>query len=291
MDINLGFWRAKTQGTRLDRPSLDSSDGARTPSSMPMMTSISQPRHTFCPHSASIPPRWDLASLECPGEFCETLQNQEVTYNSADIYRNTAWFGFKTICQPKAGETVVVTGAAGAVGSLVGQLAKAEGCTVVGLAGDDAKCEWLRTLGFDHAINYKTANVAKALREAAPNGFDSYFDNVGGDLSSTILTQMKDFGRVAVCGAISAYNAEGTPEQQPALQSLFVFKQLKMEGFLVWRWADRWLEGIESMYKLVEAGKIQYQETTTEGFENMPKAFISMLRGGNTGKAIVKASL
>lgn len=162
---------------------------------------------------------------------------------------------------------------------------------MIGLAGDDAKCEWLKSLGFDHAINYKTANVAQALRTAAPKGFDAYFDNVGGELSATILNQMKDYGRVAVCGAISAYNLEKPAELVPALQSLFVFKQLKMEGFLVWRWANKWLEGIESMYKLVDSGKLQYQETTTEGFEQMPKAFISMLRGGNTGKAIVKANL
>lgn len=205
---------------------------------------------------------------------------------------NTAYFGFLDICKPQPGETVVVTGAAGAVGSIVGQIAKAKGCRVVGLAGDEAKCEWLRLLGFDAAINYKTAGVAKALREAAPDGYDCYFDNVGGELSSTIISQMRTFGRIAVCGSISSYNtpAKEVP-QVPILQPVFVFKQLSMQGFLVWRWADRWQQGIEDVLKLVEGGQVQYQETTTEGFENMPAAFIDMLRGGNTGKAVVKSNL
>lgn len=206
---------------------------------------------------------------------------------------NTAYFGFIDLCKPKAGETVVVTGAAGAVGSVVGQIAKSLGCRVVGLAGDDAKCKWLtEELGFDVAINYKTPDVPKQLRAAAPDGYDCYFDNVGGELSSQILQQMRVYGRIAVCGSISSYNT--APElvpRVPILQPLFVFKQLEMHGFLVWRWAERWTEGIEGVYKLVEAGKVKYQETTTEGFERMPEAFIDMLRGGNTGKAVVKSNL
>lgn len=205
---------------------------------------------------------------------------------------NTAYFGFLELCKPKAGETVAITGAAGAVGSIVGQIAKARGCRVVGLAGDDAKCAWLKSLGFDHAINYKTANVREALRAAAPNGYDCYFDNVGGDLSSAIIDQMRDYGRIAVCGAISAYNtAPKDVPRVPILQPRFVMKQLEMHGFLVQRWNSRWQEGLEEVRKLVDSGKVQYQETTTEGFENLPRALIEMLRGGNTGKAVVKSNL
>lgn len=122
---------------------------------------------------------------------------------------NTAFFGLLELCQPKAGETVVVTGAAGAVGSLVGQIAKLKGCRVVGFAGTDEKCQWLeKELGFDKAINYKKGNMRAALLEAAPKGVDCYFDNVGGELSSIIINQMNLFGRIAVCGSISSYNLE-----------------------------------------------------------------------------------
>lgn len=120
---------------------------------------------------------------------------------------NTAYFGFLEICQPKAGETVVVSGAAGAVGSVVGQIAKLKGCRVIGFAGSDEKCQWLTNeLGFDHAINYKKSDHRLALSKAAPNGVDCYFDNVGGELSSTVIQQMNLFGRVSVCGSISSYN-------------------------------------------------------------------------------------
>lgn len=200
---------------------------------------------------------------------------------------NTAYFGFLELCQPKAGETVVVTGAAGAVGSIVGQIAKIKGCRVVGFAGSDEKCKWLEDeLGFDKAINYKTGDMAKALKEAAPKGVDCYFDNVGGELSYTILAQMNLYGRISVCGAISGYNDQEV--NVPAVQKLFVFNQLKMEGFIVWRWADRWFEGLTELAKWIQEGKIKYHETITLGFENTPKAFLEMLRGKNTGKAVVK---
>lgn len=203
---------------------------------------------------------------------------------------NTAYFGFLEICKPKAGDVVAVTGAAGAVGSLVGQIAKIKGCKVIGLAGSDDKCDWLKNeLNFDHAINYKTANVKEALREAAPDGIDCYFDNVGGELSSVILNQMSQFGRISICGSISSYNlpVEQWPKV-PILQPLFVMRQLTMEGFVVTRYNDRWMEGITKLAEWVMQGKIKYQETVTNDFENMPTALIEMLRGKNTGKAVVK---
>lgn len=200
---------------------------------------------------------------------------------------NTAYFGFLELCEPKVGETVVVTGAAGAVGSLVGQLGKLRGCSVIGFAGSDEKCKWLESeYGFDKAINYKSPNLYKQLKEASPKGVDTFFDNVGGDVSSMVSSRMNDYGRISVCGAISSYNSD--IPKVPAVQTAFVFKQLKMQGFLVWRWSDRWMEGITEMAKLVETGKLKYHETVTDGFESTPQAFIEMLRGKNFGKAIVK---
>lgn len=201
---------------------------------------------------------------------------------------NTAYFGLLEICQPKEGETVVVSGGAGAVGSLVGQIAKIKGCKVIGIAGSAEKCKWLEAeCGFDKAINYKTDDIAKALKEAAPKGIDCYFDNVGGEISAAVIKQMNLFGRISVCGAISGYNDQQVTV--PAPQSNFVWNQLKMEGFIVHRWTDRWMEGVKQMLQWIKDGKIKYEETITEGFENMPQAFIDMLNGKNTGKAIVKA--
>uniref|UniRef100_A0A182XUF9 Prostaglandin reductase 1 n=1 Tax=Anopheles quadriannulatus TaxID=34691 RepID=A0A182XUF9_ANOQN len=199
---------------------------------------------------------------------------------------NTAYFGLQELCQPQPGETVVVSGAAGAVGSVVGQIAKIKGCRAVGIAGTEEKCEWLRKIGFDAAINYKRNDVYGELKKAAPRGVDCYFDNVGGSVTETVLKQMNVYGRIAVCGAISNYNSAVGKVTDPQRQ--FVFKQLRMEGFLVWRWNDRWLEGIEGNLRWIREGRLAYEETVTEGFERMPEAFIDMLRGGNTGKAVVK---
>ncbi|XP_039453376.1 prostaglandin reductase 1-like [Culex pipiens pallens] len=199
---------------------------------------------------------------------------------------NSAYFGFLEICRPKEGETVVVSGAAGAVGSLVGQIGKIKGCRVVGIAGTDEKCAWLRELGFDEAINYKTADIEAELGVAAPEGVDCYFDNVGGKISEIVRKQMRSRGRIAVCGTISMYN--GSPTQVADPQRDFVWKELVQEGFSVHRWTDRWLEGIGQNLKWIQEGKLKYRETVTEGFENMPKAFIEMMKGGNIGKAIVK---
>lgn len=166
-------------------------------------------------------------------------------------------------------------------------MGKLKDCRVVGFAGSDEKCKWLESeYGFDKAINYKSENVYKQLKSATPKGIDTFFDNVGGEVSSMVFNQMNDYGRIAVCGAIASYN-HAIPKV-PAVQNAFVFKQLKMQGFLVWRWSDRWMEGITEIAKLVKEGKLKYHETITEGFENTPQAFIEMLRGKNYGKAIVK---
>lgn len=207
---------------------------------------------------------------------------------AAGMVGMTAYFGLLEICKPKAGETLVVTGAAGAVGSLVGQIAKIKGCKVIGFAGSDEKVSWLKKeCHFDEVFNYKTVDAAKELRKAAPKGVDCYFDNVGGELSSIIINQMNLFGRISVCGSISAYNDESLPKAT-ILQPAMVFKQLKMEGFIVHRWDDRREEAFAQLIKWTKEKKIVSRFHITEGFDNIYDAFIGMLAGDNIGKAIVK---
>ncbi|KAJ8731264.1 hypothetical protein PYW07_004428 [Mythimna separata] len=201
---------------------------------------------------------------------------------------NTAYFGLKEICQPKPGETIVITGAAGAVGSHVGQIGKILGCRVVGFAGTDEKCEYLeKELGFDRAFNYKTGDIRAALKEGCPQRVDCYFDNVGGEISSTIINYMNKYGRIGICGSISSYNESKLPKAS-ILQPSMVLKELKMEGFVVNRWTDRWNEGIEANLKWLGEGKLKYKEKIYHGFDNMVDSLVGLLRGENTGKAVVK---
>ncbi|KAL0841448.1 hypothetical protein ABMA28_015130 [Loxostege sticticalis] len=207
----------------------------------------------------------------------------------------SAYFGFLEECKPQAGETVVVTGAAGAVGSIVGQIAKIKGCKVIGFAGSDEKVKWLETeLGFDKAINYKTADVYKALKEAAPEGVDCYFDNVGGELSSAIISQMRLNGRVTVCGSISAYNEDAlfdysTLPKATVLTPFVLANQLRIKGFVcASRPLSRWPEAFEDITKWIKSGQLKAEETVTEGFDNLYDAFVGMLAGKNFGKAVVK---
>ncbi|KFV68616.1 Prostaglandin reductase 1 [Dryobates pubescens] len=200
----------------------------------------------------------------------------------------TAYFGLLEVCKVKPGETVLVTAAAGAVGSVVGQIAKIAGCKVVGCAGSDAKVAYLKKIGFDEAFNYKTvASLDEALRKASPDGYDCFFDNVGGEFSSIAVNHMKKYGRIAVCGAISQYNTT-VLQKGPYIQPPMIFKELRMEGFIVSRWNDRREEGLKALMKWIMEGKVKYHEQVTEGFANMPAAFIGMLQGENLGKAVVK---
>lgn len=204
---------------------------------------------------------------------------------------NTAYFGLLKICKPKSGEILVVSGASGAVGSIVGQIAKIKGCTVIGIAGTNEKCNWLtNTLGFDYAINYKTANVGREISVIAPYGVDCYFDNVGGRISVEVIKRMREFGRIAVCGAISMYNSTEN-RTVTSLQPVFIFKQLSMEGFVFSRYLDEWFDGIEEMKKWILEGKLKYRESEMVGFEKLPQALIDMLRGVNTGKTIIRSVL
>lgn len=202
----------------------------------------------------------------------------------------TAYFGLLKLCEPKAGETLVVTGAAGAVGSLVGQIGKIKGCRVVGFAGSDAKVEHLKSkLGFDAAYNYKTiSSLSETLKEACPNGIDTFFDNVGGDFFDAVLPLMNEFGRVSICGAISQYNLQA-PEKGIRVSSLILWKQLRVEGFIVSRWLPEWPVAFKEMAQWIKEGKLKYDEHVTEGFDNMFEAFAGLFTGANLGKAVVKA--
>merc|ERR1719266_3134220 len=215
--------------------------------------------------------------------------SKSLLLGSCGMPGNTAYFGLLELCQPKAGETLVVSGAAGAVGSLVGQIAKIKGCRVIGYAGDDDKVAWLKSIGYDEAFNYKKVGVAESLAATAPRGVDCYFDNVGGEMSAAVLLNMNTRGRVAVCGAISHYNEKGGYSKVTDILPLAIAKELKIEGFLVGRWKARWVEGIRAMAAWVISGQVQVKETVVEGFEKMPDAFMGLFTGDNTGKMVVKA--
>jgi len=201
----------------------------------------------------------------------------------------TAYLGLTEIGSPKQGETIVVSGAAGAVGSIVGQIGKIMGCRVIGLAGTDQKVNLLKDkFGFDEAINYKTTiDIKEAIAKAAPDGVDVYFDNVGGDISDAILVNVNPFGRVVVCGAISLYNETDIPTG-PRVQPLLVKNRILMQGFIVSDYASKFPESIKQLSQWLEEGKLTYSETVVEGFEQIPQAFIDLFEGKNTGKMVVK---
>ena len=201
----------------------------------------------------------------------------------------TAYFGLLEIGKPQAGETVLVSGAAGAVGSMVGQIAKLKGCRVVGVAGSDDKVDHLvGELEFDAAFNYKTTeDYLRKLKELCPDGIDVYFDNVGGPVTDAVFRLLNVRGRVCVCGQISQYNL-AKPEMGPRFLWKLIEKRARVEGFLVFQFADRYAEGLRQMAEWFNAGKIKIRENIVEGIENAPRAFIGMLQGQNTGKQLVK---
>ena len=199
----------------------------------------------------------------------------------------TAWFGLHEIGQPKAGETFVVSAASGAVGSVAGQLAKAQGCRVVGIAGGKKKCDYVvNELGFDACIDYKAGKLGEELRAASPKGIDIYFENVGGEMLDTVLAVMNTFSRVIVCGLISEYNAE-EPYRYKRMRAILV-NRIRMQGMIVFDWKDRYGEAIAGLGKLLQSGQLKYRESIVEGLENAPQGLISLLAGGNFGKQLVR---
>lgn len=201
----------------------------------------------------------------------------------------TAYFGLLDVGRPKEGDTVLVSGAAGAVGSIVGQIAKIKGCRAVGIAGRDDKCRWITDdLGFDAAINYKTtADLKEDLRRHCPQGVDVYFDNVGGEILDTALTLINRNARVVICGAISQYNAT-EPVPGPANYLALLVQRARMEGFIVFDYAERYAEAQQAIGGWIREGRIQAREDVVEGLENAPKALLRLFDGSNTGKLLIR---
>ncbi len=197
----------------------------------------------------------------------------------------TAYFGMTEIAKPQKGETLVVSAAAGATGSVAGQIGKIHGCRVVGIAGGPEKCRWLSELGFDAAIDYKTPDWKQQLVAATPNGVDINFENVGGEIMHAVLNRMNNFGRVVLCGLISGYTRE-----DPALASfsLVLVKRLRVQGFIIIDYASRFTEAATQLGKWKMFGKLKDRETLVEGFENVPQTINLLFTGGNIGKLIVK---
>ncbi|MDB5778521.1 MAG: Alcohol dehydrogenase, zinc-binding domain protein [Polaromonas sp.] len=202
----------------------------------------------------------------------------------------TAWYGLVKIIEPKAGETMVVSAATGAVGSAFAALSKARGCRTVGIAGGPDKCRYaVEELGFDACIDYKlhpdASSLSKALKEACPDGIDGYFENVGGMVLDAVLLRMNAFGRIAVCGMIAGYDGKPLPLAYPAL---ILTNRLKVQGFIVSEHMDIWPEALKELGTLVATGKLHPRESIAEGLEAAPEAFLGLLKGRNFGKQLVK---
>lgn len=202
----------------------------------------------------------------------------------------TAYFGFLDVCQPKAGDTVVVSGAAGAVGALVGQIARLKGCHVIGIAGGPNKCRYLtEQLGFAAAIDYKAGDVFKTLRQLAPKGIDVFFDNVGGDLLDIALAQLARHARIAICGAISQYN-NTTAIQGPKNYLSLLVNRARMEGFVVFDYAPRYPEAVRAIAGWLADGSLEAREDVVPGLETFPETLLKLFRGENFGKLVLKVT-
>jgi hypothetical protein len=200
----------------------------------------------------------------------------------------TAYFGLLEIGKPQAGQTVVVSGAAGAVGTVVGQIAKIKGCRVVGIAGGRDKCDWLvKELGFDAAIDYKSEDVRKALKAAAPAGIDVYFDNVGGEILDAALANLARGARIVICGAISQYN-NTTPVKGPSNYLALLVNRASMTGMVVFDYADRYAVAAREMAGWMVEGKLKARSDVVEGFESFPETLLKLFKGENTGKLVLK---
>lgn len=202
----------------------------------------------------------------------------------------TAWYGLLKVCEAKPGQTISVSAASGAVGSVVGQLAKTRGCRAIGFAGGPDKCRYVtEELGFDACIDYKAHPDPKslygALKDATPSGIDGHFENVGGAILDAVMVRMNDFGRIAMCGMISGFSGEPIPLKFP---SLILTSRLRVEGFIVSEHMDAWPAALTELGTMVAAGKLKYRETIADGLESAPEAFFGMLKGKNFGKQLVK---
>jgi NADPH-dependent curcumin reductase CurA len=202
----------------------------------------------------------------------------------------TAFFGLLDVGMPKAGETVVVSGASGAVGQTVGQVARQKGCRVVGIAGGPAKCEFVvKELGFDACVDYRAGELREALKAACPKGIDVYFDNVGGEILDTVLTRINKKARIVICGAISQYNATGAVKGPANYMSLLV-NRARMEGMVVFDYADRYPEGVAQIASWMKEGKLKSREDIVDGLEQFPEHLLKLFSGENFGKLVLRVS-
>ena len=229
-----------------------------------------------------------------PAKGLQTLPRLEPLTHLLSVYGIaglTAYFGLLEIGRPKAGDTVVVSAAAGSVGSLVGQIAKIRGARVVGIAGGAAKCAALTAeLGFDAAVDYKAGSLYKDLKAAAPEGIDVYFDNVGGDIFEACLFQMKLHGRIACCGAVSQYDGKPPAHGPRGVPGLIVTKRLTLQGFILYDFMPRSAEALADLQKWVAEGRLKVKEDIVEGLENAPAGLVGLLAGENLGKRMVRVS-
>jgi NADPH-dependent curcumin reductase CurA len=227
-----------------------------------------------------------------PGQRLEKLPDLQPITHLLSVYGVaglTAYFGLLECGQPKSGETVVVSAAAGAVGSIVGQIARIKGCRVVGVAGGAGKCRWLvDELGFDAALDYKAGGLRQQMKEAVPEGIDVYFDNTGGDIFETCLFAMKNFGRIACCGAVSQYDGAAPTHGPRGIPGLIVTKRLTLRGFVVMDFDDRREAALKDLQAWVASGRLKVQEDIIDGIENTPAALIGLLNGENRGKRMIK---
>ena len=235
---------------------------------------------------------WAKYQIGIPGSFNKIGALDGISVADAfglfTLVGPTAYFGLVELGSPQAGETVVVSAAAGAVGSVVGQIAKIKGARVVGLAGSDAKCRWIvEDLGFDAAINYKTENVPEALKRACPKGIDVYYDNVGGEILDACLKQMNFKGRIPTCGLISQYNATGEVPG-PSNYITILTQRLKVEGFIVLDYAARYPEAIAALSGWMREGRLKYRADMHTGLENAVFTLRKLYTGENTGKLMLK---
>jgi len=200
----------------------------------------------------------------------------------------TAYFGLLNICKPLPGDTVDVSAASGAVGAVVGQIAKIMGCRVIGIAGSEQKIDYCSSeLNFDFVINYKKENVINKILEYAPEGVDVYFDNVGGEISDAVISNIAIGGRIAICGQISLYNLE-EPSMGPRMGGTLLINQASMQGFLVFQFKSQYQDGLIRLSDWVRKGSLKYKEDIIDGIENVPKAFIGMMNGKNFGKLLIR---
>ena len=246
--------------------------------------------------------RGDLVSGDCgwqeyavrPGEQLQKLPSMEPVTHLMSVYGITgltAYFGLLEIGTPQPDETLVISAAAGAVGSVAGQIGKIKGCRVVGITGSDEKCAWLTSdLGFDAAINYKKQDLHTALRQACPDGIDIYFDNVGGDILEAVLFQTKMHGRIICCGMVSGYDGELPANGPRGIPGLLVVNRITMRGFIVMDFLEKFGQALKPLADWVATGRIQVKEDVIDGLENTPKALIGLLHGENYGKRMVKVS-